>query len=134
MFGHVLTTLLSFFILQASPSVLWKAVVNHSEGKNYQLVVTGQVAPDYYVHPMADPYVGTQLQVEAGDGIVLSSEVVEEFTPSDYKGETVVTGTYVLRQDLQIEGSEAVKGTVTWSACSGDFCGMPEDYEFSVPV
>ena len=134
MFGHVLTTLLSFFILQASPSVLWKAVVNHSEGKNYQLVVTGQVAPNYYVHPMADPYVGTQLQVEAGDGIVLSSEVMEEFTPSDYKGETVVTGTYVLRQDLQIEGSKTVTGTVTWSACSGDFCGMPEDYEFSVPV
>ncbi len=113
MFGHVLTTLLSFFILQASPSVLWKAVVNHSEGKNYQLVVT---------------------QVEAGDGIVLSSEVMEEFTPSDYKGETVVTGTYVLRQDLQIEGSKTVTGTVTWSACSGDFCGMPEDYEFSVSV
>ena len=134
MFGHVLTTLLSFFILQASPSVLWKAVVNHSEGKNYQLVVTGQIAPNYYVHPMADPYVGTELQVEAGDGIVLSSEVMEEFTPSDYKGETVVTGTYVLRQDLQIEGSKTVTGTVTWSACSGDFCGMPEDYEFSVPV
>ena len=134
MFSHILTVLLSVLLLQASPSVLWKAVVNHSEGKNYQLVVTGQVAPNYYVHPMADPYVGTQLQVEAGDGIVLSSEVMEEFTPSDYKGETVVTGTYVLRQDLQIEGSQAVTGTVTWSACSGDFCGMPEDYEFSVPV
>ena len=134
MFGHVLTTLLSFFILQASPSVLWKAVVNHSEGKNYQLVVTGQIAPNYYVHPMADPYVGTELQVEAADGIVLTSEVVEEFTPADYKGETVVTGTYVLRQDLQIEGSKTVTGTVTWSACSGDFCGMPEDYEFSVSV
>ena len=134
MFSHILTVLLSVLLLQASPSVLWKAVVNHSEGKNYQLVVTGQVAPDYYVHPMADPYVGTQLQVEAGDGIVLSSNVVEEFTPSDYKGETVVTGTYVLRQDLQIEGSKTVTGTVTWSACSGDFCGMPEDYEFSVPV
>ena len=134
MFSHILTVLLSVLLLQASPSVLWKAVVNHSEGKNYQLVVTGQVAPNYYVHPMADPYVGTQLQVEAGDGIVLSSEVMEEFTPSDYKGETVVTGTYVLRQDLQIEGSKTVTGTVTWSACSGDFCGMPEDYEFSVPV
>ena len=134
MFSHILTVLLSVLLLQASPSVLWKAVVNHSEGKNYQLVVTGQIAPNYYVHPMADPYVGTQLQVEAGDGIVLSSEVVEEFTPSDYKGETVVTGTYVLRQDLQIEGSQAVTGTVTWSACSGDFCGMPEDYEFEVAV
>ncbi len=134
MFGHVLTALVSFLILQASPSVVWKAIVNHSEGNNYQLVVTGQIARDYYVHPMSDPYVGTELQVEAGDGIVLTSEVVEEFTPSDYKGETVVTGTYVLKQDLQIEGSGKVTGTVTWSACSGDFCGMPEDYEFSVPV
>ena len=134
MFGHVLTALVSFLILQASPSVVWKAIVNHSEGNNYQLVVTGQIARDYYVHPMSDPYVGTELQVEAGDGIVLTSEVVEEFTPSDYKGETVVTGTYVLKQDLQIEGAGKVTGTVTWSACSGDFCGMPEDYEFSVPV
>ena len=134
MFGHVLTALVSFLILQASPSVVWKAIVNHSEGNNYQLVVAGQIARDYYVHPMSDPYVGTELQVEAGDGIVLTSEVVEEFTPSDYKGETVVTGTYVLKQDLQIEGSGKVTGTVTWSACSGDFCGMPEDYEFSVPV
>ena len=134
MFSHILTVLLSVLLLQASPSVLWKAVVNHSEGKNYQLVVTGQIAPNYYVHPMADPYVGTELQVEAADGIVLTSEVVEEFTPADYKGETVVTGTYVLKQDLQIEGSQAVTGTVTWSACSGDFCGMPEDYEFSVSV
>ena len=44
MFSHILTVLLSVLLLQASPSVLWKAVVNHSEGKNYQLVVTGQIA------------------------------------------------------------------------------------------
>jgi thiol:disulfide interchange protein DsbD len=136
MFSHILTALLSFLLLQASPSVLWKAAVNHTEGDTYQLVVTGKVAPDYYVHPMADPYVGTELQVESGEGIALSGDPAEEFTPSDYKGETVVMGTYVLRQDLQITGSGAVtvKGTVTWSACSGDFCGMPEDYEFTVPV
>ncbi len=136
MFGHVLTTLVSFLILQASPSVLWKAVVNQVEGNQYQLVVSGVVAPDYYVHPMADQYVGTQLEVEPGEGVSVSGEPVEEFTPSDYKGETVVTGNYVLKQDLVLTGSGklSVNGTVTWSACSGDFCGMPEDYEFSVPV
>ena len=136
MFSHILTALLSILLLQASPSVLWKAAVNHTEGDTYQLVVTGKVAPDYYVHPMADAYVGTELQVETGEGIALSGDPAEEFTPSDYKGETVVMGTYVLRQDLQITGSGTVtvKGTVTWSACSGDFCGMPEDYEFTVPV
>ena len=136
MFGHVLTTLVSFLILQASPSVLWKAVVNQIEGNQYQLVVSGVVAPDYYVHPMADKYVGTLLEVEPGEGVSVSGEPVEEFTPSDYKGETVVTGNYVLKQDLVLTGSGklSVNGTVTWSACSGDFCGMPEDYEFSVPV
>jgi len=136
MFSHILTALLSILLLQASPSVLWKAAVNHTEGNTYQLVVTGDVAQNYYVHPMSDPYVGTELQVETGEGIALGGDPAEEFTPSDYKGETVVMGTYVLRQDLQLTGSGkvTVKGTVTWSACSGDFCGMPEDYEFSVPV
>ncbi len=116
--------------------MLWKAVVNQVEGNQYQLVVSGVVAPDYYVHPMADQYVGTQLEVEPGEGVSVSGEPVEEFTPSDYKGETVVTGTYLLKQDLVLTGSGklTVNGTVTWSACSGDFCGMPEDYEFSVPV
>ena len=136
MFSHILTALLSVLLLQASPSVLWKAAVNHTEGHHYQLVVSGQIAKDYYVHPMSDPYVGTELQVEAAEGIVLSGDAREEFTPSDYKGETVVTGLYVLSQDLELTGSGkvTVNGTVTWSACSGDFCGMPEDYEFSVPV
>ena len=136
MFSHILTALLSVLLLQASPSVLWKATVNHTEGHHYQLVVSGQIAKDYYVHPMSDPYVGTELQVEAAEGIVLSGDAREEFTPSDYKGETVVTGLYVLSQDLELTGSGkvTVNGTVTWSACSGDFCGMPEDYEFSVPV
>ena len=105
MFGQILTTLVSFLILQASPSVLWKAVVNQVEGNQYQLVVNGVVAPDYYVHPMADQYVGTQLEVEPGEGVSVSGDPIEEFTPSDYKGETVVTGTYVLKQNLVLTGS-----------------------------
>ena len=85
---------------------------------------------------MKDPYVGTLLNVDFTDRVFLDGKPVEEYTPSDYKGEEVVTGTYVLRQDLQITGSEnvTVDGTVTWSACSGDFCEMPQDYEFSVEI
>ena len=136
MFGHTLTTLLTFLLLQLSPSVVWKATVHHTEGNIYQLVVKGEVAQDHYVHPMADPYVGTELQVETGSGIATAGDPAEEYTPSQYKGETVVMGSYVLRQDLELTGSGevTVKGTVSWSACSGDFCGMPEDYAFAVPV
>ena len=132
----ILTMLLSLVLLQATPSVVWKAAVNHVDQDRYQLVVTGEIAPDYYVHPMKEKYVGTQLEVEASDRVVLSGEATEEYTPSEYKGVEVVTGTYVLRQDLEISGTDqvTVDGTVTWSACSGDYCQMPEDYAFSVEV
>ena len=136
MFHSCLTVLLSLMIAQANPTVVWKAAVNHTQENTYQLVVTGEVAEGYYTHPMAEKYVGTKLAVEPAEGVTTIGEPSDEFTPSDYKGETVVTGTYVLRQDLELTGDKQVtiSGTVTWSACSGDECNMPEDYEFSVPV
>ena len=129
-----MAALLSLTILQAGPSVLWKAAVNHVQDKEYQLVVTGKVAPDYYVHPMTDPYVGTTLEITPADGLATEGAPVEEYTPSDYKGETVVKGTYILKQNLTVDGAASVCGTVTWSACTGDMCGMPEDYEFRVEI
>ena len=131
----LLTALLSLFILQASPTVIWNAVVNHIDNDQYQLVVTGKVAPDFYVHPMGDSYIGTSLTVEERPGVNIVGSPVEEYEPSDYKGEAVVTGTYVLRQDLKVSDTRArVRGTVTWSACTVDECRMPEDYDFSLPV
>ena len=123
-------------LLQLNPSVVWKAAVHHTEGDRYQLVVTGQIGKDYYVHPMSDPHVGTELEVTATDRVSPDGKPVEEYTPSEYKGAEVVTGTYVLRQELQLSGSGKLKveGNVVWSACSGDYCQMPEEYSFSVLV
>ena len=129
-----MAALLSLTILQAGPTVLWEAAVNHVQDKEYQLVVTGKVAPDYYVHPMSDPYVGTTLEITPADGLATDGTTVEDYTPSEYKGETVVKGTYILKQNLRVDGAASVSGTVTWSACSGDMCGMPEDYEFRVEI
>ena len=135
MMKTILAALLAL-ALQISPSVVWKAVVNHSEGDRYQLEITGEIAKDYYIHPMEDKAVGVSLEVNTTDRVFLAGQPTEEYTPSDYKGVKVATGKYVLRQDLQINGSEklTVEGTVGWSACKGDFCGMPEDYEFSVEI
>ena len=134
MLKSVFISLLTALLLPGMPSVSWKAEVKPVQEQQYQLVVTGTIEPDYYVHPMSDPHVGTSLSVTEGEGFSLSGDPVEEFTPSDYKGETVVMGTYVIRQNLTVTGSATVAGTVTWSACSGDACNMPEDYEFSVGV
>ena len=132
MLYSLLTALL--LVLPGVPSVTWKAEVKQADNQEYQLVVTGQVSPGYYIHPMTDPYVGTELQVEESDAVQLLGLPYEQYEPSDYKGEPVVTGTYVIYQHLELTESATVSGTVIWSACSGDFCGMPEDYEFSVPV
>ncbi|MCR5017824.1 MAG: thioredoxin family protein [Bacteroidales bacterium] len=134
MTGNFLTILLSVMLLQGNPAVVWKAAVNHTDGNKYELVVTGKVAKGYYVHPMEAAYVGTQLEVNEAEGVALDGEVKEEFEPADYKGETVVKGTYVLRQGLVVDGAEEVAGSVIWSACSGDACGMPEEYEFRVEI
>ena len=123
-------------LLQLNPSVVWKAAVHHTEGDRYQLVVTGQIGKDYYVHPMSDPHVGTELEVTATDRVSPDGKPVEKYTPSEYKGDPVVVGTYVLKQELLLSGSGKLKveGNVVWSACSGDYCQMPEEYSFSVPV
>ena len=134
-----LTTLLSVLLLAANPAsqatIAWQQEIKKT-GDAYELVLTGHILDDYYVHPMSDPNVGTALTVEEGGGVQTLGLPYEEFTPSDYKGEQVVTGTYVIRQGLDLSGSGKVevKGSVSWSACSGDFCGMPEEYEFSQSV
>ena len=134
MTGHILAVLLSLSILQVNPTVVWKAAVNHTEDNKYELVVSGKVAKDYYVHPMTAKYVGTRLEVEETEQVSLDGDPAEKYAPSIYKGETVVTGSYEIRQNLIIDGASAVSGTVTWSACSGDACQMPEDWEFSVEI
>ena len=113
---------------------MWKAAVNHVQEKEYQLVLTGEVEPDYYVHPMSDPYAGTTLEITQADGLEAVGTPTEDYTASDYKGETVVKGTYILTQNLTVDGAAAVEGIVTWNACRGNMCGMPEEYEFKVEV
>ena len=134
MTASILTALLSLTILQSAPTVVWKAAVNHIREKEYQLVLTGRVAPDYYVHPMTDEFAGTILEVTPAQGLETIGVPVEEYAPAEYKGEQVVTGKYVLRQNLIADGAAAVEGTVTWNACTGDMCGMPEDYEFRAEI
>ena len=119
----------------SAQTVNWKADVKKA-GEGYQLVVTGKVASGYYIHPMAANYIGTSLSLEETDAVKASGSPAEEFEPSTYKGETVVEGAYVLKQDLVITGSGKVpvSGSVRWSACSGDQCNAPEEFEFSLPV
>ena len=116
-----------------NPSVLWQSEVKKT-GDSYCLVVTGKIADEYYIHPMGTPFTGVTLEVETSDAVQLAGQPADQYSPSDYKGETVATGTYVITQDLNITEPATVCGTVRWQACSGDECLMPEELEFSQRV
>ena len=51
------------------PSVQWKPEVKQADGV-WQLVLTGQIGDNYYIHPMADPYTGVTLEVEETDAVL----------------------------------------------------------------
>lgn len=124
----ILLTLATALSAAAQPSVKWKATVEALGDDIYRLVLSGRVADNYYTHPLTDKYCAPEIELEGAETV---GDPSEEYTPSDYKGETVVTGDYVLKQDFK-SSDGSVKGTVVWQSCTGDFCGMPEEWEFEV--
>lgn len=124
----ILLTLATALSAAAQPSVKWKATVEALGDDIYRLVLAGRVADNYYTHPLTDKYCAPEIELEGAETV---GDPSEEYTPSDYKGETVVTGDYVLKQDFK-SSDGSVKGTVIWQSCTGDFCGMPEEWEFEV--
>ena len=126
-FGSLVLAMLLTTVLPAlAQSIKWTAAVEPAGDGVYELVLTGKVADGYYTHPLTDPYTSADLELE---GVEKVGDPEDVFTPSDYKGETVVKDTYVLKQKFRSTDGK-VKGTVTFQTCSGDFCGMPEDWEF----
>jgi thiol:disulfide interchange protein DsbD len=107
-------------------SIKWTAAVEPAGDGLYELVLTGKVADGYYTHPLTDPYTSAMIELEGAEAVGDPEDV---YTPTEYKGETVVMDTYVLKQKFRSPDGK-VKGTVTFQTCSGDFCGMPEDWEF----
>ena len=107
-------------------SIKWTAAVEPAGDGIYELVLTGKVADGYYTHPLSDPYTSAEIELE---GVETVGDPEDVYTPADYKGEVVVKGTYILKQKFRSpDGS--VKGSVTFQSCTGDLCGMPEDWDF----
>ena len=128
----LLILVLSFAAVAAmaqSATVSWKATVESVGEDVYELVLTGQVKEGWYTHPLTSELSAPAIELEGAEA---DGDPREEYTPSDYKGETVVKGTYVIRQRFR-SGDGAVRGTVTFQSCSGDMCAMPEDWEFDIP-
>lgn len=118
-----------------SPSVVWNAALEEVRGDSCMLVLTGTVSEGYYTHPMTASGSATSIEIDRSEGVGLYGVPVEIYGHSEYKGEEVVTGEYVIRQGIVLPGgASSVRGTVQWSSCSGDFCRTPEEWDFNIPI
>ena len=115
---------------QSSATVNWKAAVEPVGDGVYELVLNGRVRDGWYTHPLGSEFSAPSIELE---GVEAEGVPVEEFAPAEYKGETVVKGTYVIRQRFR-SADGAVRGSITFQSCSGDMCNMPEDWEFDIPA
>ena len=122
----LIALLLAAAVPALAQSIKWTAAVEPAGDGLYELVLTGKVADGYYTHPLTDPYTSASIELEGAEA---EGDPEDVYTPADYKGEVVVKGTYVLKQKFRSPDGN-VKGTVTFQTCSGDFCGMPEDWDF----
>ena len=115
------------------PSIRWSAAAQREQEANC-IVLTGQIQEGHYSHPLSDPYNAARIEWDLPEGVELVGGLTEEFTPADYKGETVVTGRYTLRQQIRNAKKATVKGTLTYQTCYEDMCGAPEDWDFEVSL
>lgn len=138
MFAKMLMTVLALAFAQfpgSGPSAKWNASLEQGEDNGFTLVLTGELSDGFYTHPIGSGSSINCIELEPGCGAKALGIPSEEFTPSDYKGETVAGGRYVIRQELSLEdGAEEVRGCVVWQSCIGDECRSPEEWEFNVPV
>ncbi len=113
-----------------SPSVTWKAKASPDGEGLYTLELTATIADGYHIYGAGVPFQGPTVELTEGVAagpLENASEGVEE------NGSLVFYKTAVYRQKVQIDGN-SLSGTVSWIACSGNECGMPEDYAFTLPL
>lgn len=116
------------------PSATWSAALENEDDNVCTLVLTGEVRESFYTHPMTAGFSVNRIEFDPQGGVELLDEPEEEYDESEYKGDVVITGTYVIRQRIRVpQTTSSVKGTLVWQCCSGDYCRNPEEWEFNLP-
>ena len=116
------------------PSATWSAALVNEDDNVCTLVLTGEVRESFYTHPMTAGFSVNRIEFDPQGGVELLDEPEEEYDESEYKGDVVITGTYVIRQRIRVpQTTSSVKGTLVWQCCSGDYCRNPEEWGFNLP-
>ena len=114
-----------------SPSATWKVRASAEGDGLYALEFSAAIAEGYHIYGAGVPFQGPTVEFAEGVKPEGSLEDISEGVTED--GNTVFYKNAAYRQRVRTDG-KAIEGTVTWIACSGNECGMPEEFAFSVPA
>ena len=114
------------------PSVVWKVTSEPVSGQTYKLTFTGRIEAGKHIYGI-ETEEGNPTGVDYVTDLT-AGELVEASEKRDYRGEPVFFDKVVLTQEVTVEGTETVEGSVYWQACTDEMCSFPEEQEFTVAL
>ena len=118
-----------------TPTVTWKADAKPLGDGLYEIVLDGEVLPEWHTYDLHSEYSSTILEFVSGDGYSLDGEPYEINEPVRNEDVGEYYERIVLGQKVAVTSKKAaVKGVVTWMSCKGTECAMPEEWEFTVEI
>ena len=118
-----------------NPTVEWTCSTKALGDALYEIVFEGKVADGWHTYDLNSGPSSTSVEIEAGEGFTLEGDPYEinESVKADGVGEYF--DEIIIGQKVALSGDGAVvSGTVNWMSCKGNECGMPERWEFKVPI
>lgn len=118
-----------------NPTVEWTCSTKALGNALYEIVFEGKVADGWHTYDLNSGPSSTSVEIEAGEGFTPEGDPYEinESVKADGVGEYF--GEIIIGQKVALAGDGAVvSGTVNWMSCKGNECGMPERWEFKVPI
>jgi len=113
----------------------WTASSKQVSDKEYRITFTGKIADGVHLYTIDHPDTPISAEFNESSEYSLKDGLLQLTTPTDYEGQKVFFGSVEIAQDVILEGeSSNISGELTWSGCNDQFCGMPEHWEFNVPV
>ena len=129
---NILLSLILSIALGATPSVSWKLSPETTEKT---IVLEAQIPNGAYLHPLGEHYNAVHLEFAPSESYELQGKPYDSYEKTDYKGETVATGSYKLYQDIKLLKKKAeVECSVSWQVCQGDDCYAVEEKEFKTEL
>ena len=136
-FAIILAFVSGIFVCNAQmlleDTIKWSSELNDAGNGIYELVLKGRIADGWHTYPLGEGFSATILDLTLPDEAAAAGDPVEEGEFSEFEGERIVEGEYVIRQRISSEGdSPVVSGTVSWMCCKETTCHTPESWDFSV--